>query len=206
MALEGGLFAFAKNPTPTEPEGSYRSAALTLKVFGWVALVGTILTVLVLILAGIFMMMFGAWFSEAASGWDAGLGGFLGSLMMVMMLFGAVVVLALGIGAVAWTSWIFLRFLERDPRALGHMLVLGIVLLVLAGLGLLSALSAPMGAMPDFDGETTTGFAFNLPVFSIAQLVFGILFVVFASKEDLKATFGTLERPDQEQVAPPQQE
>lgn len=172
--------AFAKNPVPREAQGPYRSGAVTLKVMGWVALITTLLMAVFLIgtgmVAAFFTTLFGAFMEAMWGRWIPFFGGAMGALAGVLiffvMLMIALVVLVIGLAAVAWTSWIYLRWLEKDPRALSHALVFGIILTVLAGINILGSTGAAL-----FDPVT------------LAMLVFGILLIVFSTKEEVKAQF-----------------
>lgn len=185
MAQEtpGGLLGFAKTPIPSDARGPYRSGAVTLKVYGWWALVGTLLTSAFFLVMGLLSLVVGATlfaaFRDRIPYWDFGAGAIAGVVAVVMILM-AVVVLALGLAFVAWTSANLRRWLAKDPAGRSGTLAMGIVLTAVAGL---NVLMSGFAALADV--------FFTLPV-----LVLGILMIVFASNQETKAVFGGTESPN----------
>lgn len=178
-----GLWSFATLQMPAEPSGSYQTVGLLLKIAGWVRLAQLGLAVLVgavvlMMLAfmgavgGAMMPSFGPWGLPA---------GAVGGLFLLLAVVAVLVMVAVAFAMTYWTSWIYARWVDKDPRALQHVFVYGIVTIVLSGLGALGGLT----------GNPTS-------LIDIALLVIGILLLIESRKPE-HGSFGspTGRRPEQ---------
>lgn len=168
-----GLFAFASTPLPPDAPADYQTGATMLKILGWLRVVGAAFSILAVFAALLIMLVGAAFLGPFLEQFP--LGGLGAAVLGGILLVVALLALAVSIGFLYWTSWIFAKWAALDTRALQHAKIMAIVTIVLSGLSLLGSLT-------------------SLNIFSIAvdggTLAVAIILLMKAGAPDVQAMFG----------------
>lgn len=181
----GQMFSFTNRHMPPEPRGTYQTTGLLLRIFGWIGLVILALMVVGIVIGMLAVAVFGAAFDAMVPNWWGDFGSGIAAIAVFAMLFAMVFVVLIGGALLYWLGLTYEQYRMQDPRALGNLLGIGIVAVVLGAMGLLGGLNS-MSFQGGTDSLMVGG---SNPLFALAQLGFGIAFLVLRSNPDVQAAF-----------------